>query len=99
MKWISLLGVGAIVAALALASGCSQNKGCCGQCSGEQCATTSADSSTSSAQIAQKTCPVTGEAINPAVFTEYQGKKVYFCCKGCVTKFDKDPEKYAANIK
>lgn len=27
--------------------------------------------------------------------SEYQGKMVYFCCPGCKTAFDKQPEKYA----
>ncbi len=27
--------------------------------------------------------------------SEYEGKKYYFCAKGCKAKFDKDPEKYA----
>jgi YHS domain-containing protein len=27
---------------------------------------------------------------------DYNGGKVYFCCKRCVAKFSKDPEKYAA---
>ena len=31
-------------------------------------------------------------------FVEYQGKKVYFCCKGCETEFNKDPEKYVAKL-
>ena len=42
----------------------------------------------------QKTCPVMGGTINKKVFTEYKGKKVYFCCGGCKPKFEKNPEKY-----
>lgn len=26
---------------------------------------------------------------------EYNGKKIYFCCNGCVEQFDSDPEEYA----
>jgi len=44
--------------------------------------------------IEQKTCPVMGGAINKDIFTEYKGKKVYFCCAGCKEKFEKEPEKY-----
>ena len=43
------------------------------------------------------TCPVTGEEFTIAkntVHAEYNGKHVYFCCGGCKTTFDKDPEKY-----
>jgi len=103
MKVARILGVAALAMALAFAMGCSQQKksgcGCgCGQkaapdqkaAAGEKAQTTA---------VEQKTCPVTGEAINKAVFTEYKGQKVYFCCKGCIAKFNKDPEKYAANIK
>jgi len=43
----------------------------------------------------QTTCPVmVGRAIDKNLFVEYKGKKVYFCCKGCIPEFNKDPEKY-----
>jgi YHS domain-containing protein len=32
--------------------------------------------------------------INKELYTEYKGKKVYFCCPGCETEFLKAPEKY-----
>jgi len=51
-----------------------------------------------SAAIEQKTCPVMGGAINKDIFVEYKGKKVYFCCAGCETKFKADPEKYIAKL-
>ena len=35
-----------------------------------------------------------GGPIDKNVFTEYKGKKVYFCCPGCDSKFKADPEKY-----
>lgn len=44
-------------------------------------------------------CPVSGEAINPKVSADYQGKKVYFCCKDCVAKFKAEPAKYADALK
>ena len=46
----------------------------------------------------QTTCPVMGGAINKDIFTEYKGKKVYFCCPDCQPEFDKDPEKYIAKL-
>ena len=46
----------------------------------------------------QTTCPVMGGAINKALFTEYQGKKVYFCCDGCKEKFEATPEQYIAKL-
>jgi len=51
-----------------------------------------------SAVIEQTTCPVMGGAINKDIFVEYEGKKVYFCCAGCETKFKADPEKYIAKL-
>ncbi len=46
----------------------------------------------------QTVCPVMGGKINKDVFTEYKGKKVYFCCPGCIAKFKKNPEKYIAKL-
>ena len=51
-----------------------------------------------SAEIEQTICPVMGGAINKKVFTEYEGKKVYFCCAGCIAKFKAEPEKYIAKL-
>ena len=48
--------------------------------------------------IEQKTCPVMGGAINKKLYTEYKGKKVYFCCAGCKEQFEKEPEKYLAKL-
>jgi YHS domain-containing protein len=42
----------------------------------------------------QTKCPVLGGKINEKVFTDYQGKRIYFCCAGCIDEFKKDPEKY-----
>lgn len=47
----------------------------------------------------QTMCPIMeGKPINKAISTEYKGKKVYFCCPGCDTKFKEDPEKYVAKL-
>ncbi len=51
------------------------------------------------AAIEQTTCPVMeGNPINKALFVEYKGKKVYFCCPGCEDKFNAEPEKYVAKL-
>lgn len=42
----------------------------------------------------QVRCPVSGESVDPTVSVESMGHKVYFCCPGCVKKFQKDPAKY-----
>jgi YHS domain-containing protein len=44
--------------------------------------------------IAQKTCPVMGNPINPKVYVDYKGRRIYFCCNMCPPVFNKDPEKY-----
>lgn len=44
-------------------------------------------------------CPVTpSEDIDPEVFTEYEGKRIYFCCDRCRIKFLRDPAKYTAQL-
>ena len=48
--------------------------------------------------IEQQTCPVMGNPINKELYTEYKGKKVYFCCAGCKPKFEADPEKYVTKL-
>ena len=49
--------------------------------------------------IEQTTCPIMeGNPINKALFVEYKGKKVYFCCPGCEEKFNAEPEKYVAKL-
>ncbi|NOZ22261.1 MAG: YHS domain-containing protein [Planctomycetes bacterium] len=50
-------------------------------------------------EIVQTTCPVlTGSKINPAIYTEYKGKKVYFCCSTCKATFERSPEKYVSRL-
>ncbi len=48
--------------------------------------------------VEQTTCPIMGSAIDKALFTEYKGKKVYFCCPGCKPEFEKNPEKYIVKL-
>ena len=42
----------------------------------------------------QSVCPVLGGKIDKSVYTDYQGKRIYFCCSGCIDEFKKNPEKY-----
>lgn len=56
-------------------------------------------SATEAADATEQTiCPVMNNPINKAVFTEYEGKKVYFCCPECEGKFKAEPEKYIAKL-
>ena len=54
---------------------------------------------TETAAVTQTTCPVmAGKPIDKAVSIDYQGKKVYFCCPGCIDKFKAEPEKYTKDL-
>jgi len=46
----------------------------------------------------QTACPVTGEPAKADVTVDHSGGKVQLCCKGCISKFQKDPAKYKANL-
>ncbi len=46
----------------------------------------------------QVTCPVSKEPVDPEVFIESEGRKVFFCCKGCISKYKADPGKYASAL-
>jgi len=46
----------------------------------------------------QTTCPVLGGKIDKNVYADYKGKRVYFCCAGCVAKFKEDPSKYLKKL-
>lgn len=48
--------------------------------------------------IEQKICPVMEAPINKELYTEYKGRKVYFCCPGCKEMFEKEPDKYIPKL-
>lgn len=59
------------------------------------------DGSVASAQTmtVQTVCPVMeGTPIDRSLHTEYQGERVYFCCKLCKQTFSNDPEKYVSKL-
>ena len=49
-------------------------------------------------EIAQKMCPVLGNPIDPNIHTDYEDRRIYFCCTSCLKAFEKDPEKYIAKV-
>jgi YHS domain-containing protein len=50
-------------------------------------------------ELAQQTCPVmVGSKIDPNIYTDYRGKRVYFCCQKCKAAFEANPEKYLARL-
>jgi len=46
----------------------------------------------------QTTCPVLAGNVDKNVYVDYQGKRIYFCCKGCDAEFHKDPGKYMKKL-
>lgn len=44
-------------------------------------------------------CPISEDEVNPEVSAVFEGKKYYFCCKSCLKKFEKNPQKYLAGMK
>ena len=46
----------------------------------------------------QTVCPVMGGKINKEIYVDYEGRRAYFCCKGCPEMFKKDPEKYLKKL-
>ncbi|HZH97660.1 MAG TPA: YHS domain-containing protein [Fimbriimonadaceae bacterium] len=37
------------------------------------------------------------EATASKMYTDYKGRRYFFCCKSCLPAFKKNPEKYAKN--
>ena len=50
-------------------------------------------------RYADNTCPVMpGTRLNEKFYVDYQGKRVFLCCRSCVRAFKKNPERYAAKL-
>lgn len=81
----------AIVLAIALALGLSA---ACGLAADKK------KPATTQAAIVNKKCPISGDDVDPKVKTvNYKGKTVGFCCEECIDKFNKDPDKFAKDMK
>ncbi len=47
----------------------------------------------------QTTCPVMeGNKINKDLHVDVEGKRIYVCCKGCISKIKEDPKKYIKKL-
>jgi YHS domain-containing protein len=47
----------------------------------------------------QTTCPVSGEELeDKSVFTDFEGRRVAFCCKKCSGTFNEDPARYLKKL-
>lgn len=47
---------------------------------------------------AQAKCPVMGGNIDKKLFVDFDGKRIYVCCGGCIDKIKKDPAKYVKQL-
>lgn len=84
-----ILLTGLFIAASLLLTGCKKE---------EEPAPGEGTEETASVRTEQKNCPVMGNPVNKDIYVEYQGKKVYFCCPACVSKFEENPEKYISKL-
>jgi YHS domain-containing protein len=56
---------------------------------------TNAKAAVQEALPAQTTCPISGDVLeDKETFVDYEGQRVYVCCKKCVKKFTAFPDKY-----
>lgn len=46
----------------------------------------------------QTVCPIQKGAINKSLFVDYDGKRIYVCCSGCIAPLQKDPAKYVKQM-
>jgi YHS domain-containing protein len=46
----------------------------------------------------QTDCPVMGGKIDKKYYADFEGKRVYFCCPGCIPEFNKEPAKYLKKL-
>ena len=50
-------------------------------------------------QIKNVTCPVMpGTAVKDKFYVDYQGQRIYLCCRACVKAFKKHPGKFLKNL-
>ena len=78
--WMLIVGLGALAALVGLSG-----------------ATRAGEDETEQGQgdtTALPDCPVMGEPVSLAVSTPTDDGPVFFCCKGCIKKFNEEPEKF-----
>jgi len=46
----------------------------------------------------QTVCPVMGGKVNQDLYVDYEGKRIYVCCRGCIDTLKKDPVKYIKQL-
>lgn len=48
--------------------------------------------------IVQQTCPVMGGTISPQIYADHEGRRIYFCCAGCINIFKGDADRYTRAV-
>jgi YHS domain-containing protein len=48
-------------------------------------------------KVVDPVCNMTIDSEKAAASSEYNGRTIYFCAKGCKIAFDKDPQKYLSH--
>lgn len=46
----------------------------------------------------QKVCPISGEKIDKKIYSDWEGRRVFFCCRKCRSLFAADPMKYLKRL-
>ena len=46
----------------------------------------------------QKICPVLDEPINPNLYVDFEGKRIYACCSHCLHKIKENPKKFVRQL-
>ena len=100
--WIAVV-VLAVVSGAYFMAGCSQGTdGTSGQAAQSAPAASQAGGGSGQSgaeqEVTQEVCPVMGGEINKDLYVEYEGRRIYFCCKGCPGKFKENPEKYVKKL-
>jgi YHS domain-containing protein len=74
---------------------CSKESSCCSM----EKKQTSTEAIENTGTAWNKVCPVKGGEVEAdAPIFKYDGKVYGFCCPGCESKFEKNPEKYLKNL-
>ncbi|MGL1863782.1 MAG: hypothetical protein OCC46_14760 [Pseudodesulfovibrio sp.] len=47
----------------------------------------------------QKLCPVMGFEITKELFTDFDGKRIFFCCSSCPPDFKETPDKFMEQLR
>ena len=50
------------------------------------------------APVPQTMCPIMDRKINRKYFADHKGKRVYLCCRTCVRRFKRNPERYIKQL-